>query len=145
MQAYFLPSVILKKSAWGEKATNIIFILFADNDNWFSTDANDVIFTPADMTINFVASGATTFSVTIDANNDNDFEGLHSFVISLPTDSGYIVPLDSDTASTTVTISDFDGEINHSSQIIMYISQNRIIMLYDIIIIVTLINIQMLL
>ena len=64
------------------------------------------------MTINFVASGATTFSVTIDANNDNDFEGLHSFVISLPTDSGYIVPLDSDTASTTITISDFDGEIN---------------------------------
>ncbi len=65
------------------------------------------------MTINFVASGATTFSVTIDANNDNDFEGLHLFVISLPTDSDYIVPLDSDTASTTITISDFEGEINH--------------------------------
>ncbi len=65
------------------------------------------------MIINFVAFENPMFSLTIDANNDNDFEGFHSFVISLPTDSGYIVPLDSDTASTTITISDFDGEINH--------------------------------
>ncbi len=63
------------------------------------------------MIINFVAFENPMFSLTIDANNDNDFEGLHSFVISLPTDSGFIVPLDSDTASTTITISDFDGEI----------------------------------
>ena len=63
------------------------------------------------MTINFVAFENTTFSFTIDANNDDDFEGFHSFVISLPTDSDFIVPLNSDTANTTVTISDFDGEI----------------------------------
>ncbi len=65
------------------------------------------------MIINFVAFENTTFSLTIDANNNDDFEGFHSFVISLPTDSDYIVPLNSDTANTTVTISDFDGEINH--------------------------------
>ncbi len=58
-----------------------------------------------------MASGAKTFSLDVDANNDDDFEGFHSFVISLPTDSDYINPLVSDTASTTVTISDFDGEI----------------------------------
>ncbi len=75
------------------------------------TDVNDVTFNPADMIINFVAFENTTFSLTIDADNDDDFEGLHSFVISLPTDSDYINPLASDTASTTVTISDFDGEI----------------------------------
>ena len=65
------------------------------------------------MIINFVAFENTTFSLTIDTNDDADFEGFHSFVISLPTDSNYIVPLGRDTANTTVTISDFDGEINH--------------------------------
>ncbi len=75
------------------------------------TDVNDVTFNPADMIINYVAFENTTYSLTIDANDDNDFEWLHSFVISLPTDSDYINPLASDTASTTVTISDFDGEI----------------------------------
>ncbi len=77
-----------------------------------STDASDVTFNPANLIINFVAFENLMFSLTIDANDDNDFEGFHSFVISLPTDSDYINPLVSDTASTTVTISDFDGEIN---------------------------------
>ncbi len=49
--------------------------------------------------------------MVIDTNNGPSFEGFHSFVLSLPTDSDYINPLASDTASTTVTISDFDGEI----------------------------------
>ncbi len=71
------------------------------------------------MIINFVAFENTTFSLTIDADNDDHFEGLHSFVISLPTDSDYIVPLDNDTANTTVTISDFDGEISLRSRIIL--------------------------
>ncbi len=83
------------------------------------TDVNDVTFNPADMIINFVAFENTTFSLTIDANDDNDFEGFYSFVISLPTDSDYINPLASDTASTTVTISDFEGEISLRSRFIL--------------------------
>ncbi len=85
-----------------------------------STDASDVTFNPANLIINFVAIEITTFSLTIDAIDDNDFEGFHSFVISLPTDSDYINPQFSDTASTTVTISDFDGKINLQSRIILY-------------------------
>ncbi len=73
---------------------------------------SDVTFNTSDLIINFNAFENTTFSLTIDANNDDDFEGFHSFVISLPTDSDYINPLASDTASTTITISDFDGKIN---------------------------------
>ncbi len=83
-----------------------------------STDASDVTFNPANLIINFVAFENTTFSLTIDANNDDDFEGFHLFVISLLTDSDYIAPLASNTASTTVTISDFDGEINHLYRIL---------------------------
>ncbi len=77
-----------------------------------SADTSDVTFHPSDLIINFVAFENTTFSLTINADNDDDFEGFHSFMISLPTDSDYINPLASDTASTIVTISDFDGEIN---------------------------------
>ncbi|XP_064407236.1 sushi, von Willebrand factor type A, EGF and pentraxin domain-containing protein 1-like isoform X2 [Halichondria panicea] len=92
----------------GKLQSNFSLTLSVDFSGDPLTDTNDVTFNPADMIINFVAFESTTFSLTVDADNNDDFEGFHSFMVSLPTDSFYINLLDSDTVSTTVTISDFD-------------------------------------
>ncbi len=72
--------------------------------------SEDVSFTPTDLVINFALDGIVTFSLTVSATDDDGFEGLHSFELSLPTDSDFISPQPNDIASTTITITDLDGK-----------------------------------
>ena len=77
------------------------------NFNYFSPDANDISFASADLTLEFPAGGDTSFSFTFTAEDDNDFEGFHSFVIFLPGDSNPIQP--AGIPYTIITITDHDG------------------------------------
>ncbi len=71
---------------------------------------SDVSLDPSNLMISFDVGGDGTFSVTVSAIDDDDFEGDHSFVLFLPTDSDFINPGDDDIATTTITITDSDGE-----------------------------------
>ena len=71
---------------------------------------SDVSLDPSNLMISFDVGGDGTFSVTVSAVDDDDFEGDHSFVLSLPTNSDFINPGDDDIATTTITITDSDGE-----------------------------------
>ncbi|XP_064390869.1 uncharacterized protein LOC135338715 isoform X3 [Halichondria panicea] len=95
----------------GQLKTNFFLTLKLDFDVDQVTNASEIMIFPDDLTINFLAGEDTNFTISLTVEDNNRFEGFHSFVISLPTDSDYIVPREDDNGNTTITISDFDDAV----------------------------------
>ncbi len=74
------------------------------------TDSSEITVIPDDLTVDFIAGENTDFTITIMINDNEIFEGFHSFVLSLPTSSDYIIPREDDIGATTIVITDVNGE-----------------------------------
>jgi len=76
---------------------------------FFYADGTDVLIDENDLILEFIPGGYTNFSLTLTALDDDDFEGIHSFVIMSSSNStnNSISGLN---ALTTVFITDFDGK-----------------------------------
>ena len=77
----------------------------------FSTLANDDL-TILDPPIHFSVGGSSTFQFNISINDDNDFEGAHSFAISFSSEPFLNTGT---TPQATIIITDFDGKLFQSA------------------------------
>ncbi len=73
-------------------------------------DSSELMVVPSDLTVNFLAEEGTNFTIILTVDNNNLFEGFHSFVLALPTDSDYIIPREDDFGTTTIIITDINGK-----------------------------------